>query len=165
MAPTEIVVSSQEEPVLSPPTTPTTHLHTRNRPGATVYAALAAGGAAGALARYGLAGALPNASGHFPFGTFAVNISGCLALGFLLVLLDERLSASRLARPFVATGFLGAYTTFSTFDIETLLLAHGGHWVIGAAYLAGSVVAGLGAAVLGIALARVLLTLADRRAG
>ena len=137
----------------------------RSRHGASAafYVALAAGGAAGALARYGLAGALPD--DHFPLGTFVVNVSGCLVLGLLIVLVDGRLAASRLARPLLATGFVGAYTTFSTLAVEAVLLAHSGDWLTGLGYVAASMSAGLAAVVLGTVVGRRLSALAGRRAG
>jgi CrcB protein len=128
----------------------------------TILVAVAVGGAAGALMRYGVATALPVQPGRFPWSTFAVNVSGSLAIGVLLVLLTERFPRARLARPLLATGFLGAYTTFSTFAVDTdnLLRAHD-LW-LGVAYLGGSLVAGLAAVVAGVALARAAIHL-DRR--
>ena len=137
--------------------------HRRHGAGPAVYLALAAGGAAGALARYALGEVLPAGAGRFPTGTFVVNLSGCVALGLLLVLLDEVLSTSRLARPLLATGFVGAYTTFSTFAVEAVLLAHSGRWALGAVYVSASLAAGLAAAVAGVAGGRTVLALAGRR--
>ena len=77
-------------------------------------------------------------------------MSGSFVLGILLVLLLERFPPNRYARPFLATGFLGAYTTFSTFSVETDLLVRDGHVGVAVLYVAASLVAGLTAAWLGI---------------
>jgi fluoride exporter len=93
---------------------------------AAVLAAVAAGGVAGAEARYGVGVALPHTDQQFPWSTLIVNLSGCLAIGMLMVLLLELTSPHHLARPFLGIGLLGGYTTFSTFSVETerLLRAH-----------------------------------------
>ncbi len=108
-----------------------------------MLAAIAAGGALGAPARYGVAQLIHVATGSFPWATFWTNVSGSLALGLILGLLLEHFPPTRYLRPFVATGFLGAYTTFSTFAVETDLLVKDGHIRLAAAYGAGSLVAGL----------------------
>ncbi|HZQ27723.1 MAG TPA: fluoride efflux transporter CrcB [Acidimicrobiales bacterium] len=119
-----------------------------------VLAAVAAGGALGAPARYAVAQVVHVAKGGFPWATFWTNVSGSFALGFLLVLVIERFPPTRYVRPFFATGFLGAFTTFSTFTVEVDLLVKDGHAVAGVVYALTSVVAGLVAAWAGILLAR-----------
>jgi CrcB protein len=91
-----------------------------------VLAAVAAGGVAGAEARYGLSVAMPHSRAQFPWSTLVVNISGCLVVGMLMVILLELTSPHRLARPFLGVGVLGGYTTFSTFAVEAdrLVQAH-----------------------------------------
>lgn len=126
----------------------------RFRPG--VVLAIATGGAIGAPARYGLDVALPTVSDGFPWATFVTNISGSLLLGFVLVLLADRFPPNRYARPFLATGLLGAYTTFSTFAVEADLLFQHSHPDLATAYAVSSVAAGLAAAWVGIALGRLL---------
>jgi CrcB protein len=119
-----------------------------------VLGATAAGGALGAPARFELAQLIHGAKDSFPWATFWTNVSGCFALGFFLVLVIRRFPPSRYARPFFATGFLGAFTTFSTFAVETDLLIKDGHAVVGAAYAVGSLTLGLVAVWLGMVLAR-----------
>src|SRR6266508_2602877 len=107
-----------------------------------VLAAVATGGALGALSRYGVARAWPRQPGGFPWATFAINVSGCLAIGVLLVVITEVRATHRLARPFLGTGVLGGFTTFSTYAVETEhLLAY--HPVTALAYLAGTAPAAL----------------------
>jgi CrcB protein len=116
---------------------------------------IALGGALGALTRYGVSTAvqarLPDA---VPGGTFVVNMTGCLLMGFVSVLLTDRLDASPNWLYLVPIGFVGAYTTFSTFELDLLRAQTTGAWFIGSAYLAASVVAGYGALWLGMAIAR-----------
>lgn len=119
-----------------------------------VLAAIAAGGALGAAARYQAAELVHVATGTFPWATFWTNVSGSFALGFLMILVIGRFPPSRYLRPFFATGFLGAFTTFSTFAVETGVLIKDGHATVAVAYAAGSVVAGSAAVWAGILLAR-----------
>jgi CrcB protein len=119
-----------------------------------VLGAIAAGGALGAPARYEVAQIIHVAKDTFPWATFWTNISGSFALGFLLILVIERFPPTRYLRPFFATGFLGAFTTFSTFAVETDLLIKDGHAGIGIAYALISLAAGFVAVWIGILLAR-----------
>lgn len=118
---------------------------------------IAVGGAAGALARYQL-GAMVQARipVGFPWGTFLVNISGCLVMGVVMTLFAERLVVHPNWRFLIPIGFIGAYTTFSTFEYETFRAVSEGGWIIGAANVVGSVVAGYIALWLGVVLARVI---------
>jgi CrcB protein len=124
---------------------------------AVIVIALACGGVLGALSRYAISLALPTETARFPWGTFLINVSGSAALGFILILVIEHFPRGRLARPVIGTGFLGAYTTFSTFTVEAVDLVRSGHPEIAFAYLAGSVVAGLLAVWTGMTSARVVL--------
>lgn len=124
----------------------------RTRP--DVLAAIALGGMLGATARFELAKALPVTTGHFPWATFWTNLSGSFVLGFLLVLLLERSKPGRLLRPFVATGILGAFTTMSTFQVETARLFKDGHLGIAVLYALGSLTAGIGLAYVGMTCGR-----------
>ena len=120
---------------------------------ARILAAIALGGMIGATARYKLSTWITSPAGSFPWATFWTNVSGSLVLGFLLVVLIERFPPSRYARAFAGTGVLGAYTTFSTFSVETDLLVKDGHVGTAIAYVVASLVAGIAAAWLGVVLA------------
>ncbi|MDX1530078.1 MAG: fluoride efflux transporter CrcB [Rhodothermales bacterium] len=115
-------------------------------------AAVAAGGAAGALARYGVGlAAVRVVAGPFPVGTWAVNLLGSFLIGLAVPLLAVRADALRLL---LVTGFLGSFTTFSTFSLDTLALWEGGRPGLAALNAAGSVAFGLAGAVLGLWLGR-----------
>jgi CrcB protein len=108
----------------------------------------------GTPARYALERIIHVAPGTFPWSTFTVNVTGCFALGVLLTLIVERWPPSRYVRAFAVIGFLGAYTTFSTYTVEAITLTKDHHAGVAAAYVAASIVAGLGAVYAGILLAR-----------
>lgn len=115
--------------------------------------AVAIGGAAGALGRYGVSTAVQRLTGgELPWGTFAVNVSGSFLLGFLLVWLPTRARSEELAA-LLTIGFLGSFTTFSTFSYETVELARSGAVWKAATYAGGSVLIGIAAVSLGMAAA------------
>ena len=119
--------------------------------------AIAGGGAVGALLRYWVSSGVYLLAGRdFPYGTLVVNVLGSLLMGFLYIWLLERTLGGVAMRAFVLIGLLGAFTTFSTFSMETLNLMEAGH--IGRAILNTlmSVVLCIGAAALGVMLARQL---------
>jgi CrcB protein len=115
------------------------------KPGAAVML----GGAAGTLARAGLAEAWPITPGALPWATLVANVAGSLLRGWLVT----TVAAGRW-RPLVGTGFCGALTTFSGFQLQLVELADSGHAALAAVYLAVSIAAGLAAAALGRWLAR-----------
>lgn len=117
-------------------------------------AAIAAGGALGTLARYGTDRALVPAPTGFPWATFSVNVTGSLLLGVIVTLVVERWPPTRFVRPFAAIGFCGGFTTFSTLAVEIAQRAQHGRLGLAAGYLAASLVAGVTAAGLGMAVAR-----------
>ncbi len=109
----------------------------------------------GASARYLQALVVSHvAAGPFPWDILSINLLGSFAMGFLFFETLERITLSPEARTGLLTGFLGAYTTFSTYVAGTLTLFEHGAWATGAAYLLGSVVLGLAATVLGAWLSR-----------
>ena len=116
--------------------------------------AVMAGGAVGAVARGGLAEALPVASGQWPWATFSVNVAGAFLLAWVTTRLGEVTVPTRYQRLVVGTGFCGALTTFSTFQVETITLADEGHAGLAVAYAATSLAAGLLAAAGATVLAR-----------
>ncbi len=138
---------TEDRPIIAPASRPLVRSG-RARP--AVLAAVAVGGALGSLTRAALGDAFPIHAGHFPWTTMAINVSGSFVLGVVLVVLLERAGPGRLLRPFVATGFLGGYTTFSTFMVETMKLGRSGHAPAGASYVAASLLLGLTAAWVGV---------------
>jgi fluoride exporter len=117
-----------------------------------VLGIVALGGAMGAPLRYVLEELHPAGAGAFPLTTFLVNVSGAFALGLLVALLLGRWSRSRLLRPLVATGFLGAYTTFSTYAYETVRVGTVPRRGLAVGYAFGSVLASVLAAAVGLAI-------------
>jgi fluoride exporter len=118
--------------------------------------AVAFGASVGAVLRYAVSlWAAARWGAGFPAGTLLINVLGSLVIGVVL----ELAARVRLAEPvrlLIVTGLLGGFTTFSTFSYETYALVAEGRWQAAAAYVAASVVLGLGAAVLGVGLARLL---------
>jgi CrcB protein len=128
----------------------------RALPDRRVLAAVSLGGALGGSARYGIAQLVDITPGTFPWGTFWINVSGSFVLGVLLTIVLERMAPTRYLRPFAASGFLGAYTTYSTFAVETDLLVRNGRWGTALAYAVASIATGFLAVWGGILLARVV---------
>jgi CrcB protein len=133
---------------------PDDHSHPAPDRSPALLAAIAAGGALGGVCRYGVARAVPTAANGFPWATFWTNVSGSLLLGLVVVLAVRRFPENRWIRPFLATGVLGAYTTFSTLVVETDLLAGHGYGSTAALYAGASLVAGFAAAWAGLTLGR-----------
>jgi len=118
---------------------------------------LAFAGACGTLARYGLAGAVHRwLGGTYPWGTAAVNVVGCLLFGIVWAIGSERATISPEARTIILVGFLGAFTTFSTFVSETNQLFAEAELLIGFANVVLQLVAGSGGFFLGLALGRLI---------
>ncbi|MGA9873244.1 MAG: fluoride efflux transporter CrcB [Rhodococcus sp. (in: high G+C Gram-positive bacteria)] len=113
------------------------------------------GGTCGTLARYGVEVALPHTDTGWPVGTFAVNVVGAFVLGLLLENLAARGregAAQQQIRLLLGTGFCGAFTTYSTFALETVTLTRHSQWPTALAYALTTVVLGIAAARAGIAL-------------
>jgi CrcB protein len=122
-----------------------------------MYALAALGGALGALARWGLAEALPHSPGGWPWATLLVNLLGCLLIGVLLAVLLARFPHSPWLRPFLAVGVLGGFTTYSTFAVDVVRLADAGRLALAAGYLLTSVLGGVLAVLAGLVAARAAL--------
>ncbi len=124
---------------------------------------MALGGGLGSAARYLVQGWVQRRAERgvgwialFPWGTLAVNLAGCLLVGFLAGLLQERLAVAPPVRSFLLIGLLGGFTTFSTFGFESFALARGGNLALAFGNVAASVLLGLAAVVAGAAAARAL---------
>ncbi|MFN8131910.1 MAG: fluoride efflux transporter CrcB [Solirubrobacteraceae bacterium] len=112
------------------------------RPDGRLLAAIAAGGALGAIARAGLVEALPVAPDAWPWPTFAVNLLGAALLAWAVTRLQERLPLSAYRRPFLGTGLCGALTTFSALQLELLKMLDAGAAGLAALYAAASLAGG-----------------------
>lgn len=112
-------------------------------------------GAAGAVSRYAvdlLVGGMND--GRFPWGTLTVNVVGCFALGVLVALTTEKVLVDPNWRIALGVGFLGAFTTFSTYAVESVRLAEDSLWGLATLNVFGMVILGLAAAIAGLALGR-----------
>ncbi len=120
--------------------------------------AIAAGGSLGALSRHFMAGAITRMLGiGFPYGTFAVNLLGSFLMGLLVTAFAARFEVSQELRSFITVGFLGSFTTFSTYSLETVLLIERGEWATAALYAFGSLALGVAGLFVGIYVGRVLV--------
>jgi CrcB protein len=124
---------------------------------------IAAGGALGSVARWGLGEALATSRGRFPWATFIENVTGGLALGALMVFVIDVWPPSRYVRPFLGVGVLGGFTTFSTYMLDTRALVVAHQAPLAAVYLFGTLAAGIASVWLGIAAARLLIARVIRR--
>ena len=123
----------------------------------TKYLAVALGSAMGGTLRYYLGGTvLSRLAGAFPLATFVINVTGSFIIGFFLTLVTERISLSQNLRLAIAVGFVGAYTTFSTFEYETARLLEEKHFILALLNVLLSVVVGFVAVWGGIIAARAL---------
>jgi CrcB protein len=118
--------------------------------------AIATGGALGALGRYWISGLLNNANGRFPLGTLTCNVAGSLLMGVLFVLVLEKARLSPELRPLLMVGFLGAFTTISTFALESVVMLQEGHVMSALIYVSLSVILCLAALYVGMSLTRLL---------
>ena len=106
-------------------------------------AAIAAGGAVGALARVWIGRHLTSPDGSWPWATFIINVTGSFALAFFATRLQERLPQSTYRRPLLGTGFCGAYTTFSTMQVEILKITEAHRYGLAVSYALVSIAAGM----------------------
>lgn len=116
--------------------------------------AVFAGGVVGALARTGLAQALPHEPTAWPWATFLVNLAGAVLLGYAVTRLQERLPPTAYRRPFVGTGICGALTTFSTLQLELLRMIDAGAWGLALGYAAATIAGGFAGVLLATNLVR-----------
>ena len=121
------------------------------------YLLIAAGGALGSIARYWVGSAIASRLGtRFPYGTFVINITACAIIGFSPTYLGRRVELNPAWRFLIPIGFVGAYSTFSTYEWETLSTLRAGAFAMAALYAIGSLVLGLAATWCGALLADVL---------
>ncbi len=114
------------------------------------YLLAALGGALGALARWGVAEALPRQDGGWPWATLLVNLTGCLLIGVLTGVLANRSPEPAWVRPFLGVGVLGGYTTYSAFAVEVVVLADAGALPAALGYVLASVLGGVLAVAAGV---------------
>jgi CrcB protein len=118
------------------------------------YLLIAAGGALGSIARFWVGSTISGRLGtKFPYGTFVINITACVIIGFTLTFMSKRADLDPAWRYLVPVGIVGAYSTFSTYEWETLSTLRSGAFALGALYALGSLVLGLAAVWAGTALA------------
>ena len=121
------------------------------------YLLIAVGGALGTVARYWVGSTISGRIGaRFPYGTFFINITACVVIGFTLTYMGKRADLNPAWRYLLPVGFIGAYSTFSTYEWETLSTLRSGAFAMGALYAVGSLVLGLAAVWAGTALADLL---------
>ena len=121
------------------------------------YLLIALGGALGSVARYWVGSTVAGRMGtRFPYGTFVINLTACVIIGFSLTYLGKRAGVNPAWRYFIPIGFIGAYSTFSTFEWETLSTLRSGAFFLAGLYTIGSIVLGLIAVWGGSWLAEVL---------
>jgi crcB protein len=130
---------------------------TERRTGLQKYLLIAAGGALGSIARYWVGSTVSGRMGiRFPYGTLLVNITACVIIGFSLTYLGRRADLSPAWRYLIPVGFVGAYSTFSTYEWETLTSLRAGAFFLAALYALGSLILGLVAVWWGSRLAEIL---------
>jgi CrcB protein len=118
---------------------------------------IAAGGGIGALARYGLSGLVHRViEASYPLGTFVVNVAGCFLFGFVWTIFEDRLLLSGDMRTAILVGFMGSFTTFSTFIFESNQLMRESQFLLAGLNIAGQVIIGFVALYAGMLLARML---------
>jgi fluoride exporter len=121
------------------------------------YLFIAAGGALGSIARFWVGSSISGRMGtKFPYGTIVINLTACLIIGFTLTYFGKRADLNPAWRFLIPIGFIGAYSTFSTYEWETLSTLRSGAFFLGALYAVSSLVLGLAATWCGTALADLL---------
>jgi CrcB protein len=121
------------------------------------YLLIALGGALGSIARFWVGSTISGRIGtRFPYGTFVINLTACVVIGFALTYLGKRADLNPAWRYLLPVGFIGAYSTFSTYEWETLSTLRSGAFAMGALYALGSLVLGLASVWVGTVLADLL---------
>jgi CrcB protein len=121
------------------------------------YLLIAVGGAFGSMARYWVGSTVAGRMGtRFPYGTFVINLTACLIIGFSITYLGKRAGLNPAWRYLIPVGFIGAYSTFSTYEWETLSTLRSGAFALASLYALGSLILGLVAVWLGAALAETI---------
>jgi len=121
------------------------------------YLYVALGGALGSVARFWIGSAIGGRMGtRFPYGTFVINVTACIIIGFVLTLMGSRTEPNAAWRFLIAIGFVGAYSTFSTFEWEIFSTVKAGAFLSGASYVVLSLVLGLAGVWGGMAIARAI---------
>src|SRR5580658_5058812 len=121
------------------------------------YLLIAAGGALGSILRYWVSSTISGRIGaKFPYGTFVINMTACIIIGFTLTYFGKRADLNPAWRFLVPIGFIGAYSTFSTYEWETLSTLRSGAFFLAALYAVGSLILGLAATWGGAMLAEIL---------
>lgn len=128
-----------------------------------VLGAIAVGGVIGTEARYGIGLVWPHGPSGWPWATLLINVSGCLLIGALMVVITEFVEPHRLARPFLGVGILGGYTTFSTYTVDAISLADGARPGLAVAYLVVTPILAVLACALGAGATRLAARLAGFR--
>lgn len=120
-----------------------------------MYLMIAIGGAFGALSRYGMTRWINSYwQHHFPFATLSINVLGCILMGVAFVVISEKMPSLEPYRPLLMVGFLGAFTTFSTFSLEIVSLINMQAWLSAVSYLLLSCILGVVGLAIGMAVAR-----------
>ena len=121
------------------------------------YFYIAAGGAFGSIARYWVGSTVASRLGtKFPYGTFVINLTACVMIGFSLTFLAKRTGLNPAWRFLIPIGFIGAYSTFSTYEWETLSTLRSGAFLEASLYAFGSLILGLVAIWLGVLIAEAI---------
>ncbi|TDO99495.1 fluoride efflux transporter CrcB [Marinomonas balearica] len=121
------------------------------------YLMIALGGALGAISRFALGKWISNLWGHtFPLATFSINILGSFLMGVVFILISEKMAIPETYRPLLMVGFLGAFTTFSTFSLEIVSLINQQAWLTAISYLLLSCLLGVLALAAGMFIARLM---------
>lgn len=121
------------------------------------YLLIAVGGALGSIARYWVGSTISGRMGtKFPYGTFVINITACILIGFSITYLGKRVDLNPAWRFLIPVGFIGAFSTFSSYEWETLSTLRSGAFALASLYAVGSLILGLAAVWLGAALAEAI---------